>query len=352
MRVNLLDSEKEDILSMYGIQKTPLEIIKELKISKNGTHVFFDGKIYNTSTGDEVSLNEDFSDIAHTAADFASLGADFIVGGSGAIIDLLNGVSYFIEAMYKPDKAEELYLLGTVTIAFAAIPGPLQGMSSGLKRAIKTGGDALNSTEFSSAMKIIKKYSGYITKYFPTLLQKALNSKIGKRMFDYKKRRSIMKSVNNYVRIINRKLSKKTPAKKNPETGVKTEYNKKTGKFKKSLIPSNIEFDKRFLDNFGIVPSTKLSAKVGKLFTPPPPTGGGVISKIDANYIYIGESKLEISTFIAEYFMKGFKYEIISNGLMGVASFLTNDEGQITGINGGVNSKEGQKLLNSVDSMV
>ena len=351
MRVNLLESEKEDILSMYGIQKTPLEIIKELKISKNGTHVFFDGKIYNTSTGDEVSLNEDFSDIAHTAADFASLGADFIVGGSGAIIDLLNGVSYFIEAMYKPDKAEELYLLGTVTIAFAAIPGPLQGMSSGLKRAIKTGGDALNSTEFSSAMKIIKKYSGYITKYFPILLQKALNSKIGKRMFDHKKRRSIMKSVNNYVRIINRKLSKKTPAKKNPETGVKTEYNKKTGKFKKSLIPSNIEFDKRFLDNFGIVPSTKLSAKVGKLFTPPL-TGGGVISKIDANYIYIGGSKIEISTFIAEYFMKGFKYEIISNGLMGMASFLTNDEGQITGIKGGVNSKEGQKLLNSIDSMV
>lgn len=356
MKVNLLESEKNDILSMYGIQKTPFEIIKELKISKNGKYVFYDEKVYDTSNGDEISLNEQYntSDIAHTVADFASLGADMIIPGSGAIIDVLNGISYFIEAEYTTnyEDADMLELMGTVTLAFALIPGPLQGMSSVIKRAFKTGGEALNSSTITKAMVQIKKYSKYITENFPKLLQKALNSKIGQRMFNEQKRLAIMQRVNKYSTKILNQLKKYQPrAKWNPETGKYEYISKKTKQFKKSLIPSNINYDKVFLDNFGVTKGKTLSSKVGKLFDPPL-TSGGKITNIDNANIYIGTHVLPIEEFTTKYFKLGLTQELVSNATIFGLTFISNAVGEIVGVDSSKNPAAGQKLLQSIDANV
>lgn len=356
MKVNLLESEKNDILSMYGIQKRPFEIIKELKISKNGKYAFYDEKVYDTSNGDEISLNEQYntSDIAHTVADFASLGADMIIPGSGAIIDVLNGISYFIEAEYTTnyEDADMLELMGTITLAFALIPGPLQGMSSVLKRAFKTGGEALNSSTVTKAMVQIKKYSKYITENFPKLLQKALNSKIGQRMFNEQKRLAIMQRVNKYSTKMLNQLKKYQPrAKMNPETGEYEYISKKTKQFKKSLIPSNINYDKVFLENFGVTKGKTLSSKVGKLFDPPL-KNGGKITNIDNANIYIGISVLPIEEFTTKYFKLGLTQELVSNATIFGLTFISNAAGEIVGVDSSKNPAAGQKLLQSIDANV
>jgi hypothetical protein len=362
MKVNLLESEKNDILSMYGIQKTPFEIIKELKISKNGKYAFYDEKVYDTSNGEEISINEQYntSDIAHTVADFASLGADMIIPGSGAIIDVLNGISYFIEAEYTTnyEDADMLELMGTVTLAFALIPGPLQGMSSVIKRAFKTGGEALNSSTIAKAMHQIKKYSKYITENFPKLLQKALNSKIGQRMFNEQKRLAIMQRVNKYSTKIINQLNKYNP-RFNQTTKKWEVLNPKTKKMepivpkspKKSLIPSNINYDKVFLDNFGVTKGKTLSSKVGKLFDPPL-TSGGKITNIDNANIYIGTHVLPIEEFTTKYFKLGFTQELVSNATIFGLTFISNAAGEIVGVDSSKNPAAGQKLLQSIDANV
>ena len=160
---------------------TPLQRLRDCKITSDGRFIIFEGKAYSTSNGEEVPINESWtlSDILHTGADVLSMGMDFIVPGSGAIVDILNGLSYILEAQLKPDQKEKdsLYLMGAISLAFVLLPGPLQAISVPLKRALKTGKD-LNKPVVKSGLKIVGENISIIFNGMYKKINEALKSSL------------------------------------------------------------------------------------------------------------------------------------------------------------------------------
>lgn len=162
----------------------PINRLKECKISKNGKYIIYRDNIYDSKTGDLVPLQEGWSlsDILHGAADVASLAADFIIPGSGAIIDVLNGLSYIIEAQFvSDDKKDSLYLMAAITFAFVVLPGPLQAVATPLKRAVKTGA-GFASKAVVKGLKVIGSVLDSLLLKIPSYINKALKSPLAKRI--------------------------------------------------------------------------------------------------------------------------------------------------------------------------
>lgn len=185
MRFTITESDRSDILKMYGLlveDKRPLQKLMECKFTSDGKYVIYEGKAYHTETGEETLLNEDWSisDILHVGADVLSAGLDFVIPGSGAVVDVLNAVSYIIEAQFKGEEEKDsLYLMAAITFAFVVIPGPLQAISVPLKRAVKTG-VGMTSKVVVKGLGIIGKSLGVILGAIPNLISKALKSPLAK----------------------------------------------------------------------------------------------------------------------------------------------------------------------------
>jgi hypothetical protein len=164
-------------------EKTPLQKLLECKITTDARFIIFEGIAYSTQTGEEVPLNENWtlSDVLHTGADVLSTGMDFIVPGSGAIVDILNGVSYIMEAQFKPDQKEKdsLYLMAVISLAFVLVPGPLQAISIPLKRALKSA-TGLKNPVVKEGLKIIGKNISVIFSGMFKKIKEALKSPLAK----------------------------------------------------------------------------------------------------------------------------------------------------------------------------
>jgi hypothetical protein len=80
------------------------------------------------------------SDWFHNIADYVSLSADFIIPGSGAIIDILNTIVYLIEYLLTTDinNKNDLLLITAVSGLFIFVPGPAQLIAPKIKQFIKT----------------------------------------------------------------------------------------------------------------------------------------------------------------------------------------------------------------------
>jgi hypothetical protein len=187
-RILISETEKIQILNLYRndiVEKSPLKQLMECQFTSDGRYVVFEGKGYSCETGQEVPINESWSlsDILHAGADVLSAGVDFVIPGSGAVIDVLNAASYFIEAQFKPDGEEKdsLYLMGLITLAFVVLPGPLQSVSVPLKRFLK-GGVAKASPAVMKALNVLGKYVPEILKKFPEYIKKAFNTSLGKKV--------------------------------------------------------------------------------------------------------------------------------------------------------------------------
>jgi hypothetical protein len=187
-RILISESEKIQILNLYRndiVEKSPLQQLMECQFTSDGKYIVFEGKGYSCETGQEVPINESWSlsDILHAGADVLSAGIDFVIPGSGAVIDVLNAASYFIEAQFKPDGEEKdsLYIMGAITLAFVVLPGPLQAVSVPLKRFLK-GGVKKASPAIIKALNVLGKYIPEILKKFPEYIKKAFNTSLGKKV--------------------------------------------------------------------------------------------------------------------------------------------------------------------------
>jgi len=160
----------------------PLEKLKECKFTPDGKYVVYRGKAYKTANGEEVPINESWtlSDILHTGADVLSVGLDFVIPGSGAVVDTLNALSYIIEAQFKSNEEKDsLYLMAAITFAFVILPGPLQAIAVPLKRAIKTG-VGMASPIVVQGLKIIASSLDTLLVGIPTRVNVALKSPLAK----------------------------------------------------------------------------------------------------------------------------------------------------------------------------
>jgi len=185
MSFKITESERSQILGMYGLlveDKRPLQKLMECRFTPDGKYVVYEGKAYYTETGEEALLNESWSlsDILHAGADVLSAGLDFVIPGSGAIVDTLNALSYIIEAQFKSDKEKDsLYIMAAITFAFVVLPGPLQAIAIPLKRAVKTG-VGMASKVVVQGLKIIGGSLKTLLLAIPKLINTALKSPLAK----------------------------------------------------------------------------------------------------------------------------------------------------------------------------
>lgn len=166
--------------SMGGTEYRPLSKILECKFTPDLKHLMLDGIFYSSETGEMVPLNEwwSLSDILHAGADVLSAVAGSIIPGAGEVIDVLNTLSYLIEAQFvSADKKDGLYLMAAITFAFVIIPGPLQALSIPLKRFIKSGAKAA-SPLIKKALGLVASFLPKILTGLPNLINSALKSKL------------------------------------------------------------------------------------------------------------------------------------------------------------------------------
>lgn len=185
-KILIYENEREYILGLYGIihedLRRPFEKLLECKFTTDGKYVIFEGQSYSCLTGEKIPINEEamLSDILHTGADILSTGLDFIIPGSGAVVDVLNALSYIIEGQFKGEKERDaLYLMAAITFGSVILLGPLQGIVIPLKRAIKTS-TGMKSKVVIDGLKIISGSLDTLLVGIPTKVNSALKSPLAK----------------------------------------------------------------------------------------------------------------------------------------------------------------------------
>jgi len=81
---------------------------------------------------DAAQINEDFlsvSDALHLVGDIAAGVMDTIVPGSGAVVDVISMLSYFVEANFAKDRAEKIKFILSGLIQAFAIFDPFNAIS-------------------------------------------------------------------------------------------------------------------------------------------------------------------------------------------------------------------------------
>lgn len=194
--IRLQNNDLEIYINEILSNKRPLQKLLECKYSKDGKYIFFENEIFSTITGEKIPLTEAWtlSDTLHAGADLLSIGADFIFPGSGAIIDVLNGISYIIEAQFKPEKERmSLYIMAAITFAFVIAPGPLQAIAIPLKKAIKTG-VGFASKIVVKGLRLIAPILNTILLKIPSKIASALKTPLGKKLLG-----KAGNKINNYI---------------------------------------------------------------------------------------------------------------------------------------------------------
>jgi hypothetical protein len=88
-------------------------------------------------TTEAYPINEDWiSDVAHFIGDVTAAVADVTVPGSGAVIDFINMLSYFVEAHFSSDSIEQTKLIISGLIQAFAILDPINAIAVGLKTGL------------------------------------------------------------------------------------------------------------------------------------------------------------------------------------------------------------------------
>lgn len=141
-------------------------------------------------------LNENVSDTLHFITDLVAIGSDLVAPGSGAVVDIINSISYFIESQYLEEDVEKSIAIvaGLVTLGSVALMGPLEALSVEAKvllakireGVVKSATPAAISIARSAAKKLIPlltnitKISASIGDTIVNLVVKAADSRVGK----------------------------------------------------------------------------------------------------------------------------------------------------------------------------
>lgn len=192
-RILISENDINDIKTLYitqqnNITKKPIFENNDVIIRQTKLHHLLLNEQQLTDTDNAKPLDEKWtiSDTLHTLGDVSSMAVDFIVPGSGAVIDTVNGFSYFIEAQFVEDEKQKnsLNLMGAITLGFVLLPGIMQGPFVLLKNTIKAGKKIKPGPQLD-ALKVVDKQLpmifGKSTKLINWILTKPLGkTKLGK----------------------------------------------------------------------------------------------------------------------------------------------------------------------------
>jgi len=208
--INITEEERQRISELHDLtilSESLTKKISEFRFTPDRKYVIFEEQLYSTETGELHPLlleKWSLSDILHTVGDVASMAADFIIPGSGAIVDAINGVSYFIEGLITKDKGKRksLFIMGAITMAFVIIPGPLQAVAIPMKRFVKYGAKKAASKTVLAGLEIVYKNLGKILQAIPRTIQKVADSPLGMKVFGKKLAPRMSKKMGDVVRNI------------------------------------------------------------------------------------------------------------------------------------------------------
>ena len=307
--INKIIAEHKFITEISDLQ-SPYEKLMTCKFTSDGKHVVYEGKAYSTINGNEVLINENWSlsDILHTGADLLSAGMDFVIPGSGAVVDILNALSYIIEAQFKSEKERDsLYIMAAITFAFVIMPGPLQAIAIPLKRAVKTG-VGLASKIVVKGLKIVAGILDTILLKLPSKIKSALQSPLAKTILG-KFRGKITGFIDSFTSRIKQLLSKITgkTAKKTVSGNVDNLINTElkvlnAGPVSPSLLPAIINKTKTLENLPAVTGAGGLIQKIG--FTKGTTFGKYVIDDIIEDAIIINSKRIKTWDFIKTYILK------------------------------------------------
>lgn len=143
------------------------------------------------------SLNEEWtvSDILHTIGDVVSAASDCVWPGSGAVVDIIQAITYFLESSNTEDYVESASaaIAGIVSLASLALIGPMQVLATeakGLLKVVKEGvSKGASKIQISAAKtastKLIKFLNGIVSSAstiatkIVSLVKEAAETKLG-----------------------------------------------------------------------------------------------------------------------------------------------------------------------------
>jgi len=142
-------------------------------------------------------LNEEWtlSDVLHTIGDVVSASSDCIWPGSGSVVDIIQAITYFLEASATEDYVESASasIAGIVSLASLALIGPMQvlateakGLLKVVKEGVSKGASKLQiSAAKTASTKLIKFLQGIvssastISSKIISLVKEAAETKLG-----------------------------------------------------------------------------------------------------------------------------------------------------------------------------
>jgi hypothetical protein len=142
-------------------------------------------------------LNEEWttSDILHTIGDVVSAASDCVWPGSGAVVDIIQAITYFLEASNTEDYVESASasIAGIVSLASLALIGPMQvlaveakGLLNVVKEGVSNGASGLQiSAAKTASIKLVKFLRGIVSSAssiaskIVSLVKEAAETKLG-----------------------------------------------------------------------------------------------------------------------------------------------------------------------------
>jgi hypothetical protein len=130
------------------------------------SQAYIDGEVINEGA---------VSDWLHTTVDFVSIAADIITPGSGAVIDIVQAISYFLEGIAEKDPAAAgaSILSGLVTLGSLALIGPMQALAIKMKGYISTVRDGIVRGASPAAISAARTASVEVVKFLKGILSNA-----------------------------------------------------------------------------------------------------------------------------------------------------------------------------------
>jgi len=123
--------------------------------------------------GQDLNESWTMSDVLHTIGDVASAASDCVWPGSGAVVDIIQAITYFLESANTEDYVESASaaIAGIVSLASLALVGPMQVIATeakGLLKVIKEGvSKGASKVQISAAKtastKLIKFLNGIVS---------------------------------------------------------------------------------------------------------------------------------------------------------------------------------------------
>jgi hypothetical protein len=122
-----------------------------------------------------LGLDRTASDILHTIGDVVSAASDCVWPGSGAVVDIIQAITYFLESANTENYVESASsaIAGIVSVASLALVGPMQAIATEAKGLLKIVKEGVSKGASKVQISAAKAASTKLVKFLQGLVSSA-----------------------------------------------------------------------------------------------------------------------------------------------------------------------------------